>query len=108
MTDSADARRRKSWSNRPSLQARADELAGAHVKVVLTEKARVGLADEVRAAIPGAVEVVLDDPSPIRRPRESRRALQPVEAFHRFLEERGSKDEAVESLFAELLSEVEV
>ena len=35
----------------------------AYVRVVLHESARVGLADEVRAVIPDAVEVVLESPS---------------------------------------------
>ncbi|MEA1903530.1 MAG: exonuclease SbcCD subunit D, partial [Actinomycetota bacterium] len=44
--------------------ARADQFADAYVKVELLEKARVGLADEVRAAIPDAVEVILESDEP--------------------------------------------
>jgi exonuclease SbcD len=84
---------------------RADDLADAYVRVELTEKARVGLADEVREAIPGAVEVLLDNPSPAKKKTVSRQSLQPLEAFHRYLEEKGGDDKEVEALFAELLDE---
>jgi hypothetical protein len=76
------------------------------VKVVLTEQARVGLADEVRAAIPEAVDVVLDSPGR-REPKEAepRQRLEPLVAFHRYLESEGVADPDVEALFAELLAE---
>lgn len=88
--------------------SRADEVADAYVKVVLTESARVGLADEVRSVIPGAVDILLQGADPVRQTREPRQSLQPQEAFKTYLEERGSHDERVESLFAELLDEVSV
>ncbi len=89
--------------------AQADRLEDAYVKVVLTESARVGLADEVRQAIPGAVDVILDAPD---NPGQSDAGdaqdhLAPHDAFRRYLEERDSLDEAVVGLFADLLSEVE-
>jgi len=86
--------------------ARADEVEGAWVKVELTEKARVGLADTVRMAIPGAVDVTLLKPVPTRsRTVESRRAISPTDAFHRYLEDNNVSDDKVEALFAELLDE---
>lgn len=88
------------------VMARAGETGDAYVRVVLHEQARVGLADEVRAAIPNAVEVVLDNPMEIRRSEEPRQALAPVEAFSRYLTERDVSDPKVEELFAELLDEV--
>lgn len=87
--------------------SRADEVGESYVKVILTEKGRVGLAEEVRAAIPNAVDVVLE--SPEERPRrqtEDREALIPAEAFHRYLAEGEQDDPKVEALFAELLEEV--
>lgn len=85
----------------------ADQVSDAYVKVILEEKGRVGLAEEVRALIPGAVDVVLAGPEdPVRRGTEERRSLSPTEAFHRYLEERGQEDSKVEDLFAELLDEV--
>lgn len=86
--------------------ARADEVADAYVKVVLHESARVGLADEVRAAIPTAVDVVLSDVDRSPKKVEKRQGLDPVDAFARYLEERNANDSAVEALFAELLDEV--
>lgn len=87
--------------------ARADEVAGAYVKAVLAEPGRVGLADEVRSAIPEAVDVVLDNPTeaPPHQPDE-RQTLVPSEAFRRYLVEKGQEDPEVEALFAELLDEV--
>ncbi|MEX0864826.1 MAG: exonuclease SbcCD subunit D [Acidimicrobiia bacterium] len=88
--------------------ARADDLDDAFVRVVLVEKARVGLADEVRMAIPDAVEVVLDSPLQPRSDPEPRAQLEPGEAFHRYLSEKGADDPRVEALFAELMDEVAV
>ena len=85
--------------------ARAEETTDAYVRVVLYEAARVGLADEVRAAIPNAVEVILDNPAEPRRHTEPRQSLEPVEAFARYLADRESADPRVEALFAELLDE---
>jgi DNA repair protein SbcD/Mre11 len=86
--------------------AHADDVEGAYVKVELTEKARVGLADTVRTAIPGAVDVTLLKPAPARSQTiESRRAISPTDAFHRYLEDNNVGDERVEALFAELFDE---
>lgn len=86
--------------------ARADDTADAYVKVVLQESARVGLADEVRNAIPGAVDVVLRSSEIAKPDREPRRSLKRTEAFHRYLSERGVDDPGLEALFAELLDEM--
>ena len=86
--------------------ARADEVGDAYVKVELNEKARVGLAETVRTAIPGAVRVNLLKPIPTRaRTVETRRAFSPIDAFHRYLEDNNVGDDRVEALFAELFDE---
>jgi exonuclease SbcD len=85
--------------------ARAEETDNAYVRVVLHESARVGLADQVREAIPNAVEVVLDNPAEPRRNTEARQSMEPVEAFSRYLADRDVADPRVEALFAELLDE---
>jgi exonuclease SbcD len=85
--------------------ARADEVSGAYVKVELAEKARVGLADDVRAVIPDAVDVILQPSEPETRHGEPRQTLEPIEAFSRYLADRGADDERLEALFAELLDE---
>lgn len=86
------------------LSAAAD-LGDAYVRVVLREKARAGLADEVRDAIPNAVEVVLESPDRAQRKGEARQGLDPVQAFGAYLADRNATDERVEALFAELLDE---
>jgi exonuclease SbcD len=88
--------------------AHSDDVTNAYVKVVLVEKARVGLSDEVRAAIPEVVEVVLESTEPVKREPESRQKLKPTEAFHRYLTEKGVEDPLMESLFAELLDEAAI
>jgi exonuclease SbcD len=87
--------------------ARTSEVEDAYVKVELTESARVGLADEVHTAIPGAVEVTLHSTEPrlSQQERQRRRRLDPSDAFHEYLKEGDSVDERVEALFAELLGE---
>lgn len=85
--------------------AHAGDAGDAHVRVELAEKARVGLAEAVREAIPGTVEVVLEEAEATRRVHHSRRSLHPVDAFHRYLEEKGVADPDVERLFADLLDE---
>lgn len=86
--------------------SRAEETGDCYVKVILTEKGRVGLADEVRASIPNAVDVVLENPQERpRRAADDREKLVPAEAFHRYLAESGQDDPQVEELFADLLEE---
>ncbi|MGB7860642.1 MAG: exonuclease subunit SbcD [Acidimicrobiia bacterium] len=85
---------------------RSDEVAGAYVKVILDEAARVGLADEVRHGIPGVVDVILETPASRLRDPEPRQRLRPADAFNRYLDERGVSDKALEDLFVELLDEV--
>ncbi|HEU4320119.1 MAG TPA: exonuclease SbcCD subunit D [Acidimicrobiia bacterium] len=87
--------------------ARAGDTGDAYVRVVLRESARVGLADEVREAIPNAVEVVLESPTQPRSATESRQGLDPTEAFAKYLAEKDSSDPRVEALFAELLDEAQ-
>jgi exonuclease SbcD len=84
----------------------ASGLEGAYVKVILTESARVGLADEVRAAIPDAVDIVLESPATRdAKAAEPRQRLEPLVAFRRYLESEGVVDPEIETLFAGLLAE---
>jgi DNA repair protein SbcD/Mre11 len=86
--------------------SRAEETGDGYVKVVLTETGRVGLADQVRAAIPNVVDVVLETPEHRARPAaDDRETLAPADAFHRYLAETHHDDPRVEMLFAELLEE---
>jgi exonuclease SbcD len=87
--------------------ARAPEVEGTYVKVVLEEKARAGLNEEVREAIPGAVDVIVARPEhqgPKQRARSAGRS--PVELFETYLTTRGVDDPEVVELFRELEQEV--
>lgn len=85
---------------------RTDDLGDTWVKVVLDEKARVGLADAVRDAIPNVVDVILESPESEMRTITKRQGLDPHEAFSEYLSDKDTSDEKVEQLFAELLDEV--
>ena len=84
------------------------DLEGVYLRVELDEPARAGLADEVRAELPDAVDITL---APSRRegggdapPRRTGRS--PLELFTEYLDARDARDERVEKLFAELLGDV--
>jgi len=86
--------------------ARAPEVEGAYVKVVLDEKARAGLNEEVRAAIPGTVDVIIsrtDDGRPMER--VTRAGRSPADLFATYLAHKGVEDQAVLDLFRELEEE---
>ncbi len=85
----------------------APEVEDAYVKVLLEEKARAGLNEEVRAAIPGVVDVVIarsDEHRP--GPRAERAGRAPVELLQTYLHARGVDDPEVIGLFRELEEEV--
>lgn len=84
----------------------AGEVGDDYVRVELEEKARSGLADEVRELLPGAVEVRLatlearsDQMNPLRLGRD------PSELFKEYLTSRNVDDPALVELFDELLAE---
>jgi len=87
--------------------ARAGDLGDVYVKVELDEKARVGLADRVRAAIPDVVDVKLRASGGVGgRQLEDRTSVTGPEAFKKYLGDNDVDDPKVEALFAELLEEV--
>jgi exonuclease SbcD len=81
----------------------------AWLRVFVREPARAGLADEVRALLPRALEVRIERPTDIgpegkpRRPQRSGRT--PHELFASFLAAREVSDERVTALFDRLLDE---
>lgn len=76
----------------------------AWLRVVVNEPRRAGLADEVRELLgEGVVDVRMDDPTPQRKQRATRRGRAPTEMFDEFLAERNVQDERVRAMFAELL-----
>ena len=87
--------------------SRASEGEGAYVKVLLDEKSRSGLNEEVREAIPGAVDVIIarpEDQAP--RERVERVGRSPVELLQAYLTAKGVDDPEVVELFRELEQEV--
>jgi exonuclease SbcD len=73
------------------------------LRVVVTEPARAGLAEEVRALLPNAVDVTLAAPTDtVATSRPSRTGRSGAELFQSYLGERGVEDPRLEALFAEL------
>lgn len=86
--------------------AAAEQVGDAYVLVELLESARIGLADEVRKAIPNAVDVTLRRSDVAKQQDyESRTTISGPEAFHEYLVQSDAVEKDVESLFAELLDE---
>jgi exonuclease SbcD len=87
------------------------------LKVVVRERPRLGLADEVRARFPNAVDVQVEDPSagPPGSDRGSAAAVvqraggvtSPHDLFSSYLAHQGATDDRVVSLFGRLLDELE-
>ncbi|MEU5863081.1 MULTISPECIES: exonuclease SbcCD subunit D [unclassified Nonomuraea] len=78
------------------------------LKVIVEEKPRVGLSDQVRDLLPGSVDVVLDErfrPVPAVR-RTGSAARSPRELFREYLTATGRHDDQVAALFDRLYDEV--
>jgi exonuclease SbcD len=94
----------------PDGRDHADDLDGGrdHLRVVLDEPARAGLADEVRERLPDAVEVVLaprdgDERRRVADPDRLRRT--PHDLFAEYLGERDVDDDRLLALFDDLVDE---
>ena len=92
-----------------------DQLAAAVVdrdawlKVIVEERARTGLADEVRDLFPTAVDVCIAAPVTTEARRATDPAVQrsPADLFTAFLADRGIDDPDLTRLFADVLDEVQ-
>jgi exonuclease SbcD len=79
----------------------------AWLRVVVQEPARAGLADEVRAILPRAVDVRVErSPDTPAREFESRRGRTPHELFADYVASEGIADERVVALFDRLHDDV--
>jgi len=81
----------------------------AHLRIVLDESARAGLADEIRAQVPDAVEVVLaprEGDEARRRSDPDRLRRTPHDLFAEYLDDHDAADERVVRLFDELVDEM--
>ena len=76
------------------------------LKVEVTEPARAGLREEVRALLPGARHVRVAPAAPAAAIEPARPALAPGELLHDYLRTREVADARVEALFARLHDEV--
>ncbi|HEU5470781.1 MAG TPA: exonuclease SbcCD subunit D [Actinophytocola sp.] len=85
--------------------AGGEQAGDAFLRVVLTEKARAGLADAVREKLPNVLEVQID-PEYRARPATGsvagRLGRSPAELFGAFLAEQNIEDARVAGMFAEL------
>jgi exonuclease SbcD len=78
------------------------------LKVIVEEKPRVGLADDVRDLLPGSVDVMLDErfrPVPATR-KGGAAGRSPRELFREYLTATGRHDDQVAALFDRLYDEV--
>lgn len=87
--------------------ALAEDVGDDYLRVELAEKGRAGLADEVRAVLPNAVEVRLATLESFDREQVKPRRLgrDPGELFREYLISRNVDDPPLVSLFDELLAE---
>jgi exonuclease SbcD len=87
--------------------ARAREVGDAHGRVEIDAAPELGLADRVRRALPGAVEVrVTPRREELGAPRRALSGRSPQELFAEYLAQREATDDRLQQLFAELLEEV--
>lgn len=94
------------------LAEQADTTGDDHLRLVLDEPARAGLADEARELFPTAVEVVLatrgdqdEDDQRDAPDRAERLSRTPNELFRRYLEDHDVADSRLATLFDELVDE---
>ena len=99
-----------------AIDAEAAEVTGGsgppfeppHLRIVLDEPARAGLADEVLERVPNAVEVVLaarDDERGARVADPDRLRRTPHDLFAEYLAEHDVRDDRLVTLFDELVDE---
>jgi exonuclease SbcD len=92
------------------LDANAASYGDAWLRVVVQEAPRAGLADDVRALLPRAVDVRVEAPGPAGDEQgpaaPARLGRAPQELFGAFLAERGVHDERLVTLFRDLLDDV--
>ncbi len=86
--------------------SQAESVGEAHIRVVLEESPRVGMADEVRGLIPGVVDVtVVRADEPERQRVVARLGRPPRELFSEYLALE-STDDSLVAVFDELFDEV--
>jgi exonuclease SbcD len=90
------------------LRSRAESYGDAWLRVFVRETPRAGLADEVRALLPRAVDVRVDAPATSDEQGSgapARLGRAAAELFAEFLGDRGITDDRLAALFQQLLDE---
>ncbi|GAB3463229.1 exonuclease SbcCD subunit D [Actinophytocola sediminis] len=88
--------------------AAGEEAGEAFLRVILTQKASAGLADQVREKLPTTLDVQIDEKFRARadsRVTRSRVGRSPTDLFADFLAEREIDDPRLGTMFAELLDD---
>jgi exonuclease SbcD len=88
------------------LHAMADELGDDLLRVVVTEPARAGLANDVRDVLPNAIDIRIQRGDEGERRIVQRTGRSAHELFSAYLAEKSIADERLERLFAALYDEV--
>ena len=91
------------------LEAAAGTTGDDHLRIVVTEARRAGLAEEVRSWFPHCVDVVVrtpDDDARVAAGRESVVGKEPAELFRAYLASTDLDDPRIAPAFDELLEEV--
>lgn len=85
----------------------AGTTGGDHLRVIVREPARVGLADEIRELFPDAVKVIIESSlePPTGTGSGDRRERTPHELFGAYLAEKGIADDRLVDLFDQLYEE---
>ena len=87
----------------------ADDLQEAWLRVLVREKPRVGLREDVQEMLPNALEVRIDPdmlPNPSGARMAERAGRSPRQLFADYLDSRGNAEEGVRELFDALYDEV--
>ncbi len=106
---SADAPTTGDTAGATTGHATGHAMGADHLRIVLDEPARAGLADEVRERVPDAVEVVLAPRDDERGPRVAdpdRLRRTPHDLFAEYLAEQEVRDDRLVVLFDDLVDEV--
>lgn len=103
---SCGKRLRKVSGTLAELKQQASRFRDDFLSVEVQEDQRPGLGDDVRQALPNAVDVRLPQPKTTTGPTADQRQGSPQGLFRRYLKEKTQDDAEVRKLFADLLDEV--
>ena len=88
------------------LQAMADDVGDDLLRVIVTEPARAGLANDVRDILPNAIDIRIQRDGDGERQSVQRSGRSAHELFSAYLTEKGIADERLQQLFTALYDEV--